>query len=242
MINISEEQLLEKINGFLEKYNGYLGITAALIGTIMVIIASILHATAGPFSFFTHWISNLGVGPNGSMYVFNIGLVITVFSFTPFMIYMIKFALNELKSDSTLFKRFSVIATIILSILTLLGLFLVALFPMWPETIIMHFIAAMMFFLGSMFWTVSFTITLFLFRKISIVQITATVVAVVIVAIFLGNIVFLATTVGIPTDLAAFISTSGTPLWVRFWEWMYLFAILAYVFLTSIYVIRYIKK
>lgn len=233
---------MEKINEYLEKYNGYLGIAAASVGTIMIIIASILHATAGPFSFFTHWISNLGIGPNGSMYVFNIGLVITVFSFTPFMIYMIRFAWNEMEGEHILIKKFSVIITLILSILTLLGLFLVALFPMWPSTIVMHFIAAMMFFIGSMFWTISFTITLFLFRKISILQIVATVVAVVVVAIFLGSIVITMGSGIVVADIASFISTSGTFLWACFWEWMYLFSILAYVFLTSIYVIRNVDK
>ncbi|NHI90885.1 MAG: hypothetical protein EAX96_00195 [Candidatus Lokiarchaeota archaeon] len=234
---------MDKIDEFFKKYKGgYFGIAAALIGTIMIIIAVILHSTAGPFNMFTHWISNLGIGPNGSMAVFNIGLIITVFAFTPFIIFMINFAWSEIEGKYIFVKKLLVIVTLIFAFLTLLGLFLVALFPMWPETIIMHFIGAMMFFLGSMFWTISMTVTLLLFREISIVQIAVTIGVVIVCSIFIGNIVFLMNTGGVTADISNFMTISGTPLWVRFWEWMYLFAILAYVFLTSIYILRYVEK
>ncbi|MBN1802707.1 MAG: hypothetical protein JW891_14440 [Candidatus Lokiarchaeota archaeon] len=63
-------RLYEKIPGI---YFGYLGL--GILGISVFLALYLYYISDQSYSIFTHWISNLGIGPNGSSLVFNNGFV-----------------------------------------------------------------------------------------------------------------------------------------------------------------------
>ncbi|MFX1445554.1 MAG: DUF998 domain-containing protein [Promethearchaeota archaeon] len=138
---------MEKLDKFYEKVNGsYFGIIGYIISAISVIIAQMLYMESDPsFSMSTNFISDLGTGPNGSNFVFNIGMIITGFFFMLFYVY-IGLYLQKI-NDNVKSLKVGITAGIIGSI----GMILVGIFPLNPNdrfSYNMHIIAAGILFYG----------------------------------------------------------------------------------------------
>jgi len=126
---------------------------------------------------------------------------------------------------------------IIFAFLALLGLILVAIFPMYMYLIFGHGAGALLFFFSATIFSGIFTISIVINKKWSkwhFLQIIAT------IFVIITLVMLMASAVEIPggVDMLTFLS-QGTPLWMRFWEWMYLYGILSYISLMCIFVWKY---
>ncbi len=83
MINLP--QAIRKIPG---AYFGMIGVVEVVV---LLEIATILYSLKIPFSFFSCWISSIGVGPNGAAQLFTVGLVIAGLLFIPFILSLAHF-------------------------------------------------------------------------------------------------------------------------------------------------------
>lgn len=124
----------------------------------------ILYILADPtFSLATQYLSDLGAGPNGSRYVFNIGIIITSFVMVTFYIHL----------SLILFKKqgykFLIIISFILGIVSSIGTFFVGVFPI-NVTQEVHNCFAGFFFLGGLGAAFFYTITEFTTPNFSKIQ------------------------------------------------------------------------
>jgi hypothetical membrane protein len=89
------------INKFNEKVKGaYFGILGILISLISIFLSIFLYLQADPsFSFFTDFISFLGVGPNYSDIVFNIGVIISSPIIMIFYLYLGTFLMAKIEEQ-----------------------------------------------------------------------------------------------------------------------------------------------
>ncbi|MFX1276898.1 MAG: hypothetical protein ACFFBP_21020 [Promethearchaeota archaeon] len=119
------------------------GFFGATVASLAVIISFILYISVDPtFTIFTHWISHLGAGPNGSNIVFNIGISITSFLLFLFYMYFIK----EFRKKGA--NKYLLDVFFISSIGTTLGLLFVAFFPY--DIVYLHSTAAFIFFFSGL--------------------------------------------------------------------------------------------
>jgi len=115
------------------------------------------------FSVFTHYLSHLGIGPNGANFVFNFGSMISgivlVFFFLNLSAYLIK------KEVPKILVNLSFIAGFMASI----GIFMVGVFPS-DESQFLHNFAASFFFLGGLSSCILYGISEWRARGISKLQ------------------------------------------------------------------------
>ena len=135
-----------------------------LIPTFTIILSVILYILADPtFSLATHYLSDLGAGPNGSRYVFNIGIIITGLIMITFYIHL---SLILLKKKGY---KFLVIISFILGIFSSIGTFFVGIFPINVSQVV-HNAFASFFFLGGLGAAFFYTITEFTTPNFSKIQ------------------------------------------------------------------------
>ena len=217
----------EKIEEFLDRYDnshknvggnsfGFIGVLVAITS---LIVAFLLYYTVDPtFSIFTHWISHLGAGPNGSNVIFNIGLVIT--SFFLFLFYM--YHGREYRRSEG--KRILVDILLITTTITSCGLFLVAIFPY--NLVVLHSTAALIFFISGLCSSLLYAIFVLTTKGISKFQAvvgftTAGIFTFHLASSIMGNLY-----AGIDSRL------------VYFTEWLALFAMVFMIFEISFYTER----
>ena len=234
----SIKNLAEKLDPIYDKISGGLiGIIATIVGVITILGASLLFYSVEPFTFYTHWISNLGgvvtnggQFPNGSNIVFAIGLITVGILAIPFMLYVAKVILDGEQKYSIL-----VVIFVLFGIITLLGIVGVALFDMKSQPIL-HVVFAALFFLGSFLMVLIYSISLFFNSKISWLHGAFSLAIATVSAIFLLTLVPHIAQGG---DIAALIVSTGPELSVsRFWEWMFLFAIFSWLFETGVLMLK----
>jgi hypothetical protein len=230
----SIKNLAEKLDPIYEKINGGLiGVIATIVGVITILVASLLFYSVEPFTFYTHWISNLGgvvtnggQFPNGSNIVFAIGLITVGILAIPFMLYVAKVLLDGEQKYSIL-----VVIFVLFGIFTLLGIIGVSLFDMKSQPIL-HVVFAAFFFLGSFLMVFFYGISLFFNSEISWIHGVFCLAVATVSAIFLLTLVPHIAQGG---DIAALIISTGPELYVsRFWEWMFLFSIFSWLFETAV--------
>ncbi|MFX0073970.1 MAG: DUF998 domain-containing protein [Candidatus Hermodarchaeota archaeon] len=145
-------------------YNTYVSciiVIGALVGFSTAIAAVVLYALADPtFSFFTHWVSHLGVGPNGSAVVFNGGLIYSGIVCWVYTLYLSGY----LHKKGAL--KFLILISFVCGVILGVGLLLLGIFPL--EVIFgIHNIAAGLFFYGGLFSSIFYGITAYFTPKIS---------------------------------------------------------------------------
>ncbi len=143
-------ELIEKCNGkldiFYEKFNGgFFALLGVLISIISISTAFVLYTSGdSSFTIYSHWISDLGYGPNGADVVFNSGMIITSLIMLFFQIY-----LN--RNLQTIYGKTKILKLAIISgYISLIGLFFVGIFPL-NQFQVLHGIAADLFFFGGLF-------------------------------------------------------------------------------------------
>lgn len=190
-------------------------VIGALIGFLTAIAAIVLYLLADPtFSFITHWVSNLGIGPNGSNIVFNGGMIYSGIISWIYSLYLARF-LHKKGAFKIL-----IIISLGCGIMLGIGLLLVGIFPL--ELIFgMHNIAAGLFFYGGLFSCVFYGITAYFAKNISK---------------FHSIIGFLTATV-----FLSYIAINALPITISFKmasEWAVFFAIPAWILSQGVLILR----
>lgn len=190
-------------------------VIGALIGFLTAITAIILYVLADPtFSFLTHWVSHLGIGPNGSDIVFNGGMVYSGIISWIYSLYLAGY-LHQ-KGAFKILVVISLGCGIILGI----GLLMIGIFPL--ELLFgIHNVAAGLFFFGGMFSCIVYGITAYLTPGISKLQ---SIVGFLIASIFLAYIIINTLPLNVSLKMAA--------------EWSVFFAIPTWILSQGILVLR----
>jgi len=213
---------------------GYFGIISMITGVITIFLSSILYYSVEPFTFFSHWISNLGgietnsaEFPNFSYILFSIGIIITTFFTVLFVIGLIR---NLLSKDQK-YKSLISIGSLC-SIFSLIGILGVSLFNLNSYPVI-HTYTAMLFFFGSSLMMFFFSLSI-IFNKdhnwlIGLLGIFLLIPAFVFLSSFIPYLLE-------KIDLESLIVTTSLNLaFSRFCEWMYIFAFFIWLFVLGIY-------
>ena len=193
----------------------YSVVIGALIGFLTAIAAILLYISADPtFSFLTHWVSHLGLGPNGSNIVFNGGMVYSGIISWFYSLYLAGYL--HKKGALKLLIIISLGCGIILGI----GLLLLGMFPL--ELIFgIHNIAAGLFFYGGMFSCIVYGITAYLTPTISKIH---SIIGFIIASVFLAYIVINSLPLNISIKMVA--------------EWSVFFAIPTWILSQGIIILR----
>ncbi len=138
-----------------------------------------LYSLGEPINFFTHYISNLGVGPHGSGIVFGIGMGITIVLMVPF-IYALKIWLwSESKITNAIF-----VGSLSFGVMSFTS-FIIVLFYNMEDALMIHDVSAAVFLISTVLMALLLTITMELEGKISTIQWVSTTNLLVIAIIFL---------------------------------------------------------
>ena len=137
---------MEKLDRFYEKINGsYFGIIGFIISFVSVLIAQMLYMAVDPsFSGTSNFISDLGIGPNGSDIVFNNGMILSGIFLILFYTY-IGWYLQKNGSN------YSIKLGILAGIVSSMGQILVGIYPLNSNNKFsynMHILAAGILFYG----------------------------------------------------------------------------------------------
>jgi hypothetical protein len=132
-----------------------LGIFGGLQGVFVIAFSSILHYMVEPFTFASHWVSNMGVGPNGSAFAFNYGLMISATLMGMFIVALtVKlwgFQQKGVRSMALIGGANGVAAVT--------GIFILTINPMFGN-IMLHAIGAYMYFTNSIIFFVFATLAM----------------------------------------------------------------------------------
>lgn len=129
------------MDNFYKKINGsYFAFLGSSIFLIAIFIASGIYFASDPsFNIMTHWVSDLGEGPNFSNYVFNTGEIITGICYILFFLFLTKVLYREKKM------KIPLIISFIISIIASIGLILAGIFPMYAAPLIHKTVATICF-------------------------------------------------------------------------------------------------
>jgi hypothetical membrane protein len=200
---------------FYNTYVSHIIVIGALIGFLTAITAIILYILADPtFSFLTHWVSHLGVGPNGSAVVFNGGMI---YSGIICWIYNMYLSGYLHKKGAV---NFLILISLVCGVILGVGLLLLGIFPL--EVIFgIHNVAAGLFFYGGLFSSIFYGITTYFTPRISKYQ---SIVGFLVATIFLSYIIINSLPIGISFKMVA--------------EWAVFFAIPTWILSQGILILR----
>jgi len=227
--------LNDSLDKFYKKIPGsYWGIIGGIFGLTVFLIASILHSLTEPISFFTHWVSHLGWGPNGSEHIFRIGIIMLGCFVTPYMIFLTRFLWSDKGEEHAKIKNLIIICGIITALFAITGLFMVSIFGniAQPE-FILHLMGAMIYFVMSGFFMIFYTLSMIISKKWNKIQIIITIIN---LAFFFGLIITaipVFSEIANPTFISTFQSWTGAErvayltsiipqtAWLTFFEWTF---------------------
>jgi len=229
----------------------YWAIISGIFGLSFIIVAALLHSITEPISFFTHWVSSLGWGPNGSEPVFRIGIIVLGCLLIPYIISLTRYLWREREEDKSRSVKILLISAFVSSAVALVGLLFVSIFGnIAQEGFFLHLLGAVTFFAMTTVLMVLYTVSMMLCGKKSKSQQLCT----LIVVIFFVSMVISATPVinnytvfdllnsfivKTPVERLAFLA-SIVPLstWLTFFEWMVTFSFCAWFLITGIYTLK----
>ena len=226
------QPLYEKVKG------GYFGVLSAIAGVISISIASILFYSVEPFTFFTHWISNLGgivtnsgEYPNGAFIVFSIGLFIIAILAIPFVVNLA----SKMLSDEQRFPWLVHLA-VLAGIATLIGIIGVALFDMKGQ-LYLHTYSSMLFFIGAALMMFLFSLAMLFNSKISWKQASVGLITSGVSLVFLLTFI---PHLGPSGDIISILAAAGEELALtRFFEWMFLFSYFTWSIETGLFSLKF---
>ncbi len=229
----------------------YWAIISGIFGFLFILVASILHSITEPVSFFVHWVSHLGWGPNGSEPVFRGGIIVLGCLLVPYVIFLTRYLWTERKEDKTGFAKFLVPSAFISAGIALIGLFLVSIFGNIAQVgFSLHLLGAVTFFTMTTVLIFLYTASLILCGKKNKIQLLCTVLVVVTFVSSLISatpLVINYTVIELLNNFTVMSSgervsflTSIVPLtaWLTFFEWMIVFSFCSWFIITGMYTLK----
>jgi len=230
--------MAETLNPIYKKIpGGIFGILVTISGNIALSIAAALFYTVEPFTFFTHWVSNLGGAvtnsgfpPNSSNIVFTIGLVILAVFAAIFVVYLVKILLSGDQNHGWL-----VICMIATGVTTLIGLLTVAFFDMKSQPVI-HTYGGVVFFISATLMILFFSLSIFsnseFPRLLGLFSLIIAAIQLVFLLTFIPHLLA-------GEDLVSIvISTAPEMGLTRFCEWIFIIALFTWFAVTGAYSLK----
>lgn len=223
---------MEKIYDFLrplyDHVEGHIwGIAGGLLGLIEIGVAMVLHSITEPITIFSHFVSNLGIGPNGSAEFWNTFSFLCALILIPFMPYLTKTLLLDPTTKRAKLSNFIVKTAFWISMMSGLGLMILSAFSMAPKTIEIHAIGAGMFFIGDLIFMFLYTVVMYLNGKRQLIlYITEGLIALFFIGMLIAMLDVALTAemniFSLSTDqMMEFLSNMSSEFrWIRFFEWL----------------------
>jgi hypothetical membrane protein len=209
---------------------GYFALLTGICGSLTILIASILYMIVEPFTFFSHWISHLGAGPNGAQYVFMVGLIITSFFAIIFIVFLFQFLKNNMEGH-----RLMTWSAFLVGIVSIMGLVMNAIWNMRddPE---LHVTGSTTFFFAGLFMVLLFSFSMLFCEKISNSQ---AFIGFAVTGVFFAFLISYVPYMSQGIDLMVLLkSTDPRAAPTRFIEWMVFFAIIFWFFEIGFYFLK----
>ena len=219
-IDVASEKIDDFFDNVYQKIPGSIfGFTGVAISAFSTLTSLLLYMAVDPsFSFVTHWISNLGGGPNGSSFVFNSGMMVTSIFILLFQIYVIR-DLKKRGGNKILIKLLFLAA-----ICSTAGLFFVGVFPL--TVAILHGTAASFYFFGGLIFCTLYGVLVLLTPGVHKIQ----AILGFITAGFFGLHLFTSMITALFTEVEMGIN--------MFTEWSSLFAVLILILESAFYSVK----
>ena len=181
----------------------YFGIFGIMIFTLSTVLSVLIYLSIDPnYSIYTNWISDLGIGPGGAKWIFNIGWMFS----SLLLLFFHTFEIRELKNRGV--KNNIIKYMVLFSVSLSLGIFSVGFIPF--DRGFSHTIAALIYFIGGFgFFSLYGIIILMISRMSKIYSILAFITALSYILFFLSPII------------VPFTSSFG--ITITFLEWFTLF-------------------
>jgi hypothetical protein len=247
---------MNSIKNALDKFynripGSYWAIIGGFFGLLVIIIASILHSITEPISFFTHWVSNLGWGPNGSAPVFRIGIIILGCVLAPYIIFLTRFLWVEHEEEHAKRRNLIIICGLVSSVIALTGLLCVSFFgDIGQSRFFLHLVGAVVYFFMVIWLMIFYTLSMVLNKKWNKFQVLITIInIVVLLSLFISAIPFFLNYVN-PEFISLFQNMSAAeriaflngiiPLtkWLTFFEWIYILSNCTWFIVTGIHTLK----
>jgi len=231
----------EALDKFYEKIPGsFWAVFGGIFGLAVIIIASILHSLTEPISFFTHFVSHLGWGPNGSETLFRIGIAVLGCLLAPYIIYLNRMLKIEDEEKHSKLRQLAFIC----SLISLVGLFMVSLWGnIHQEGFILHLVGAILYFMMAMAFMFFYTLLLVYCGRKSEIQIVCTLIVLFFGISMMASLIPLI--IGIDPELISQFGsmdigdalTTATPytMWLTFFEWLYVLGTCVWFIVTGVF-------
>jgi hypothetical protein len=249
-----ESDVFKKVPG------GYFGIVGGLVFIVMLVISIHLFAIDTPINMFDKFLSDLGangsdiflaIGNNGSNIVFAIGVWVITVCLYPLVIHMCQLLWMSPDQKKAKWNNFFLGAGFFIAIFTLPGGFILTIFDMDPLTIGMHVLGGEMFFVGILMFGGAIWFSME-FHKQSTWPLR--ICSLAVVAFVAG---FVLSAAALPflypgevekfnADPTGYLLAGGTEsshlIWLRFFEWLFVLAMIAWDVLLGYYAVKLAKK
>ncbi len=231
------DKVYEKVPG------SYWALMGGVVGLAVILIASILYSLTEPISFFTHFVSHLGWGPNGSEPIFRIGIAALGILMAPYILYLNRLLKVEKGEDHYLIRKIIHVLAFISAIISLIGLWMVSIWGnINQEGFFLHLVGAVIFFIMAMGFMLFYSFLMVFNKKWSKIQLVCTLVviffgvAMMISAFPLINNIDLESLSGDINDILAAIIPYTT--WLTFFEWLYILGVCVWFIITGLFTLK----
>ena len=154
------------IKYFLIRHGWKFAVLGAIWGSFVLLVSVLLYSITEPYSIVNDYVSNLGVGPNGSALVFGIGSAIMGLLYVPFLLILTSHIL-KLGNEKV---RWIIYAAFICGSIAVIGLLILCFNSMAPATISIHATGAGIYFITTFLLVSFFTWAFHRIQKSSIWQ------------------------------------------------------------------------
>lgn len=221
----------------------YWAIIGGIFGLVVISIASLLHSLTEPISFFTHFVSHLGWGPNGSEPIFRIGIAALGILMAPYILYLNRLLKVEKGEDHYLIRKIIHILAFVNAIISLIGLWMVSIWGnINQEGFFLHLVGAVVFFIMAMGFILFYTILMIFNKKWSKIQFVCTLtiiffgIAMMVSALPLINSLDLESLTGSTNEMLVTILPYTT--WLTFFEWLYILDICVWFLISGLFTLK----
>jgi hypothetical protein len=172
---------VDRIDRFFDKIpGGYFAIASGLLGPAVLLLATLLHTATEPLSPLSHFVSSLGVGPNGARQVFTVGVPAAGIIALPYFIYLSRSLWAKDGEDHAELKKAIALAGFLLLVSSLVGLIIAALFDVEEESLPIHRVGAAIFFGCFLGAVVAYTLVMALSSTLSRTQLGMGIIVIVL--------------------------------------------------------------
>lgn len=223
---------MKSIDRFFDKVPGsYFGLASGLLSLLVLVLAALLHSITEPITPFSHFISSLGVGPNGARLVFSVGIPLSGVVAIPYFVYLSRFLWSK-SEEGGAGKNTIVLTGLLSAIATVAGLLMLCIFDLNHDKLSLHALGSAIFFSGAVGTVVLYTIATVMVSKWSRPQVAMGVTVIVVCLLMAGSAAL--------SDASAESLTETSPEHkaARFFQWLSVITIDAWLIVMSLHTLR----